>query len=339
MKAIWISKPGSYDVLQVRETEDPELKPGHVKIRVKASGLNFAEVMARQGMYPDAPKTPCVVGYEVSGVIEALGEGVSGYAVGERVLAMTRFGGHADCVVAPTQQVLKMPARMSFEEGAALPVTYLTAYHMLFRSAAVRKGESILIHMAAGGVGLAMLQLCKTIPNLTIFGTASASKHDTLRAAGVTHPIDYHTTDYASEVRKLTGGRGVDAVFDALGGKDWKKGYELLKPAGRLVAFGFANMMSPGKRNLLHIIKNGVGIPFFTPMRFMDDNRSISGVNMGHMWDESELLNEELTDILRLYDEGVVKPQIDSTFTFAQIADAHRRVEQRKNVGKIVLLP
>ena len=182
MRAVWITRPGGPGALEVRETADPEPGPGQVRIRVSAAGLNFAEVMAAQGLYPDAPKPPCVVGYEVAGVVDAPGERVQGYAVGQRVLAMTHFGGHADLVCVPADHVLAIPDAMSFEEAAAIPVNYVTAYHMLFRVASVRPGERVLVHMAAGGVGTAVLQLCRTVDDLEVFGTASAAKHDVLRA-------------------------------------------------------------------------------------------------------------------------------------------------------------
>src|SRR5215468_2873408 len=210
MRAVWITKTGGPEALAVRETPDPEPGPGEVRVRVRAAGLNFAEVMARQGLYPDAPKPPCVVGYEVAGVVDALGPGAVGPAVGRRVMALVRFGGHADTVCAPAEQVLEIPDEMSFEEAAALPVNYLTAYHMLFRVANLRPDERVLVHMAAGGVGIAALQLCSTVGGVTTFGTASASKHDVLRAEGCTHPIDYRSVDYVREVRRLTGGEGVD---------------------------------------------------------------------------------------------------------------------------------
>jgi NADPH:quinone reductase-like Zn-dependent oxidoreductase len=339
MRAVWIKKAGGLGALEVRETPDPDLVAGHIKVRVKASGLNFSDVMARQGMYPDAPKPPCVVGYETAGVVEALGEGVEGPPVGTRVIALCRFGGHADVVVVPAGQVLTMPDAMTFEEGAALPVNYITAYHMLFRVANVRPKERVLIHMAAGGVGIAALQLCKTVAGLETFGTASASKHDVLRLEGCTHPIDYRSVDYVQAIRDLTDGRGVDVVLDALGGRDWKKGFNLLRPVGRLVAFGFANMASGETRSLFNMIHQGVGIPFYTPLQLMDTNRTVSGVNIGHLWSEMELLHEEMVDLIALYEKGAIKPRVDSTFPFADAAGAHERMQSRKNVGKVLLVP
>jgi len=270
MRAVWITRHGGPEALEVRQTADPAPGPDQVRIRVRAAGPGFAEVMAAQGLYPDAPKPPCVVGYEAAGVIDALGDGRHDHAVGQRVLAMTHFGGHADVVCVPSGQVLPIPDAMSFEEAAAIPVAYLTAYHLLFRAAVVRPGERVLVHMAAGGVGLAVLQLCRTVDDLVVFGTASAAKHAMLRAEGCAHPIDYHATDYAAEVRRLTGGEGVDVVLDPLGGNDWRKGLKLLRPGGRLVAFGFANLASGQRRRPARLASQVLGIPLLTPLQLMN---------------------------------------------------------------------
>ena len=339
MRAVWITSSAGPEALEVRETADPEPGPGQVRIRVRAAGLGFAEVMAAQGLYPDAPKPPCVVGYEVSGVVDALGEGSQEFAPGQRVLAMTHFGGHADVVCVPAEQALPIPDAMSFEVAAALPVTYLTAYHLLFRAAVVRPGERVLVHMAAGGVGLAVLQLCRTVENLEIFGTASAAKHDVLRAEGCAHPIDYHATDYAAEVRRLTGGEGVDVVLDPLGGPDWRKGLKLLRPGGRLVAFGFANLASGPRRRPARLAAQMLGIPLLTPLQLMNRNQTVSGVNLGHLWGQMAVLREELQAVLALWDQGQINPHIDRSFPFAEAAAAHRRILRRQNIGKILLLP
>lgn len=339
MRAIWITKVGGPEVLEVREAPDPEPGPGEVRVRVKAAGLNFAEISARMGLYPDAPKIPCVVGYEAAGVVDALGDGVQGIAAGTRVMALIRFGAHADTLIVPAGQAIPIPDAMTFEEAAAIPVNYITAYHMLFRIASIRPGEKVLIHMAAGGVGIAALQLCRTVEGIVTFGTASGSKHDELRKQGCTHPIDYHQVDYAEAIRELTAGKGVDVVLDALGGKDWKKGYELLRPAGRLVAFGFANMHNGERRSLFNVARQFVAMPSFTPLRLMDTNRTVAGVNIGHLWGEMEMLREELDAIIELYKEGKVKPHVGESFSFDRAADAHRSIQERRNVGKVVLVP
>jgi synaptic vesicle membrane protein VAT-1 len=339
MRAIWITRPGGPDALEVRDTAEPDPAPGQVRIRVHAAGLCFADVMAAQGLYPDAPKPPCVVGYEVAGVIDALGDDRPGHAVGQRVLAMTHFGGHADVVCVPAEQALPIPDAMSFETAAALPVNYLTAHRMLFRVAGIRPGERVLVHMAAGGVGTAVLQLCRTVDDLEVFGTASAAKHEVLRAEGCAHPIDYHTTDYAAEVRRLTGGQGVDVVLDPLGGHDWRKGLNLLRPGGRLVAFGFANLASGPRRRPVHLASQLLGIPLLTPLQLMNHNRTVSGVNVGRLWEQAAALSEELLTVLSLWNQGQIKPRIDGSYPFTEAAAAHRRLLQRQNVGKILLTP
>jgi synaptic vesicle membrane protein VAT-1 len=339
MQAIWITRHGGPNVLEVRESAAAEPKQGQVRVRVKAAGLNFAEVMARQGLYPDAPKPPCVVGYEGAGVVDALGPGVTSPAPGTRVLYLTRFGGHASSVVTAAEQVLPIPERMSFETAAALPVVYLTAYHMLFRIARLRGGEHVLVHMAAGGVGTAALQLCRTLPDVTTYGTASKSKHDVVREHGCTHPIDYKNQDYVMEVRRLSGGRGMDLVLDPLGGVDWKKGYSLLAPTGLLIAFGLANANTGGKRRILHVLKQLAQVPRFNPMKLMSDNKAVAGVNMGHLFGELELLGGELVELMKLYEASKIEPLIGARFPFSRVADAHAELEYGKNVGKVVLVP
>jgi NADPH:quinone reductase-like Zn-dependent oxidoreductase len=339
VRAIWITKPGGPEALELRETADPEPGPGEVRVRIRVAGLCFADVLAAQGLYPDAPKPPCVVGYEAAGVVDALGPGSEGPPLGRRVLALTHFGGHADVACVPAAQVVEITDGMSFEEAAAVSLNYLTAYHLLFRAANIRPGERALVHMAAGGVGLAALQLARTVDGVEIFGTASAAKHDVLRAEGCTHPIDYRTADYAAEIRRLTRGDGVDVVLDPLGGKDWRKGLKLLRPGGRLVAFGFANLARGERRQPARLAAQLAGIPLLTPLQLMNHNRTVSGVNLGHMWSEVGVLREELLAVLALWDEGRIKPRIDTAYPFTQVAAAHRRILERKNVGKVLLIP
>ncbi len=339
MKAIWITRHGGPEVLEVRTSDDPQAAAGEVRVRVKAAGLNFAEVMARQGLYPDAPKPPCVVGYEGAGEIDQLGPGVTGFTVGDRVLFLRKFGAHADVATVPAGQVFRIPETMSFEAAAAIPVTYLTAYHMLFRVARIRGGEHVLVHMAAGGVGTAALQLCRTVPGVVTYGTASQPKHEAARAQGCDHPIDYRNLNYADEIRRLTNDRGVDLVLDPLGGKDWKTGYSLLAPAGMLIAFGLANANTGGKRRMLHVLKQILQVPRFNPMKLMDDNRAVAGVNMGHLFDQLQMVTSEMVEIMKLFDAGAIAPSIGGSYPFSRAADAHAELEYGKNVGKIVLVP
>jgi len=323
--------------LQVREAPDPEAGPGEVRIRVKAAGINFADLMARVGLYPDAPPLPCVVGYEVGGVVDQVGQGVKGFAVGDRVFGMPHFGGYTDTLVIREEQVFKMPEGMSFEEAAAFPVVYLTAYDMMLFTGALRPGSRVLIHSAAGGVGLAAIDLAKT-KNCIIFGTASTSKHDFLRERGCQHPIDSRG-DVAAAVRAIVGDAGVDLILDPVGGKSWGEGYDLLAPCGRLVAFGLSAASSGKKRSLLHAVLQVVQIRKYNPMKLMEDNKSVTGVNMGHLFDRLDLLRPQFEALLALYAEGKIKPRVDRSFPFAEAAAAHHFIHDRKAIGKVVLVP
>jgi NADPH:quinone reductase-like Zn-dependent oxidoreductase len=337
MRRVWITKAGAPEVLKVREEPDPEPGAGQVRIRVKACGINFADLMARVGLYPDAPKIPCVVGYEVSGVIDRVGEGVRGLREGDRVFAMPRFGGYTDTLVVAEKQALRMPDAMTFEHGAALPVVYLTAHHMMLFTGHLRPRSRVLVHSAAGGVGLAAVQLAK-MRECEIFGIASKGKHAFLREQGVAHPLDV-ASDWISEVRAKTNGRGVDLVLDPVGGRSWTEGYDLLAPAGRLVAFGLSAASSGKTRSLLHAIGQVARIKKWSPTKLMDDNKTISGVNMGHLFGEVDMLAEEFEDIIALYERGTIKPHVDRTFSFDEAAAAHHFLHDRKAVGKVLLVP
>ena len=322
MRSVWIPKIGPPEVLELRESPDPHAAPGEVRIRVHASGVNFADVMARLGLYPDAPKLPCVVGYEVAGVVDEVGAGVAGIAAGDKVIASIRFGGYADVVTVPAAQAVALPAGMSFEEGAALPVNYLTAVLMLEHFARVRSGERVLVHGAAGGVGLAAVQLCR-LHGAEVIGTASASKHALLREAGVAHTIDYRRDDFEAETRRITAGRGVDVVLDPIGGENFRKSYRVLAPFGRLVAFGFSAAAPGTTRQVLTAAWQFVRMPRFSPIALMNDNRAVMGFNLGHLWGEMELLVGYLRTLIEYYHRGAVRPTIARSFPLAEAAAAH----------------
>jgi NADPH:quinone reductase-like Zn-dependent oxidoreductase len=337
MRQIWITKTGAPEVLKVREAPDPEAGPGQVRVRVRAAGINFADLMARVGMYPDAPKLPCVVGYEVSGTIDQLGSGVTKLAVGDRVFAMPKFGGYTDTLVVAEAQAMPMPASMTFEEGAAMPVVYLTAHHCMIYTGHLREGARVLVHSAAGGVGLAAVQLAKA-HKCEIFGTASASKLDFLRAQGVQHPIDT-AADYAAAIRAVVGDRGIDLVLDPVGGASWRIGYDLLGPTGRLVAYGFSAATGGNTRNLFRAVSQFVRIPKFNPLNMMGDNKSVTGVNMGHLFDRLHILTPQFEALMAMYGKGLVKPHVDRSFRFDEAPAAHQYIHDRKAKGKVVLVP
>jgi len=337
MRQIWITKAGPPEVLQVREAPDPTPGPGEVRIRVRAAGINFADLMARVGLYPDAPKIPCVVGYEVSGVIDAIGAGVTRLAVGDRVFGMPRFGGYTDTLVVSGAQAFKMPEKMTFEEAAALPVVYLTAHHMMLFTGNLRRRSRVLIHSAAGGVGLAAIELART-RDCEIFGIASAGKHDFLRERGCQHPID-SAADYVAEVTRATGGKGIDLVLDPVGGKSWSQGYGLLAPAGRMVVFGLSAAAAGKTRNVLHALLQLTKIKSYSPRTLMDDNKTISGCNMGHMFGEIAMFTEQFEALIAMYEAGQIHPHFDRSFAFSEAAVAHHYLHDRKAKGKVLLVP
>lgn len=337
MRQIWITKAGPPEVLVVREAPDPEPGPKEVRIRVRAAGINFADLMARVGLYPDAPKIPCVVGYEVSGVVDAVGKDVTRFREGERVFGMPRFGGYTDTLVVDERQAFRMPDAMSFEEAAALPVVYLTAHHMMLYTGNLRPRSRVLIHSAAGGVGLAAIQLAKT-RDCEIFGIASRSKHAFLKEQGCQHPIA-NDADYVAEVRAATDGRGVDLVLDPVGGKSWSDGYALLAPAGRLVAFGLSSAAAGKTRSLLHAIGQVIRIRSYNPRALMDENKTVSGCNMGHLFGEVAMLSEQFEALVRMYEAGQIAPHVDRTFPFSEAAAAHHYLHDRKAKGKVLLVP
>jgi synaptic vesicle membrane protein VAT-1 len=293
--------------------------------------------MARVGLYPDAPKLPCVVGYEVAGTIDAVGKGVTRMAVGDRVFGMPKFGGYSDTLVVKEAQAFKMPAAMSFEEAAALPVVYLTAHHMMLFTGNLRPRSRVLIHSAAGGVGLAAMQLAK-MRSCEIFGIASTSKHAFLTEQGCQHPID-NLADYVAEIKKLTGGRGVDLVLDPVGGRSWTEGYEILAPAGRLVAFGLSAAASGKSRSIIHALTQVIQVKKWSPMKLMDDNKCVQGVNMGHLFTELEMLGGQFADLVTMYEAGQIKPHVDRTFKFSEAPLAHHYLHDRKAKGKVLLIP
>jgi synaptic vesicle membrane protein VAT-1 len=336
MRHMVIPRYGVPDVFELREAPDPLPAAGEVRIRVRAAGINFADILARLGLYPDAPKLPMVVGYEVAGIIDAAGPGVTGIAEGDRVIAMTRFGGYADAVVVPAGQVFAMPAGLNDAEGAAVPVNYLTAALALYRLAALQAGETVLVHNAGGGVGIAATQLA-LLRRATVIGTASTMKHAALRSFGVEHALDYRSVDVVAEVRKLTRGRGVDVVLDPLGGRSFGDSYRLLAPLGRMVIFGLSAAATGEKRNLWRAFRAWMQTPAFKPLSLIHRNRGVFGLNVGHLWDERRQLAPIMTTLASELSAGRLRPVVARTFPLERAAEAHRFIQARQNIGKVVL--
>jgi NADPH:quinone reductase-like Zn-dependent oxidoreductase len=336
MRQVVIPRFGAPDVFETREVPDPSPRDDEIRIRVRAAGVNFADILARLGLYPDAPKPPMVVGYEVAGRIDVVGRAVVGLAEGDRVVALTRFGGYADTVVVPAAQAFQFPDELSDSEAAAIPVNYLTASLALYRMAALAPGETVLVHNAGGGVGIAATQLAR-LRRATVIGTASAFKHDALRSFGVDHAIDYRHANVAEEVNKLTHGRGVDVILDPIGGRSFTSSYRMLAPLGRLIIFGLSAAAPGERRNIWHAFQAWSSTPRFNPMSLINRNRGIFGLHIGHLWDERRQLAPLMEMLISELRAGRLKPIVARTFPLERAADAHRFIQSRQNIGKVVL--
>jgi NADPH:quinone reductase-like Zn-dependent oxidoreductase len=337
MRAAVLPRTGGCEVFEIQEWPEPSIGPGRVLIRVHAAGINFADLMARQGLYPDAPELPAVLGYEVAGEVEAVGDDVESVAVGDRVMAATRFGGYAEHVSVRERDVFAMPGDWSFEEGAAFPVVYGTAYASLIAFGNLRAGERLLVQAAAGGVGIAATQIGKLL-GAEIYGTASASKHDAIREFGVQHPIDYRDKDFAEEVRRISGEeRPLDLIVDGIGARSWKDGYRLLRPGGRLVMIGASSFVSGEKRNLPKAAANLARVPRFNPIKLSSESISVIGLNMLRLWDARGTLDEYVEPLMQWIGQGLLRPVVAEAFPLERVGEAHRYLNQRKNVGKVVL--
>lgn len=333
MRAVVMTSHGAPDVLEVQQRPDPVVGPGQVRIEVGAAGLNFADVMARMGLYPDAPKPPSVVGYEVAGTVAEVAGDVSTVAIGDRVMAGTRFGGHAEQVVVSAGETIPLPAALSFEEGAAIPVNYSTAYAALISYANLQPGERVLVHAAGGGVGIAATQIAKK-HGAEVWGTSSPSKHEAIRGFGVDHALDYTADGWERGLAPF------DIVLDALGGASFKRSYALLRPGGRLVAYGASSVVTGDKRNLIKAAPQALSmVRGFSLLDQLSASKSVIGLNMLTLWDDRGTLEPWVTPLQGMLADGSIKPVVFEAVPFDRAADAHRIIQERRNVGKVVLVP
>jgi NADPH:quinone reductase-like Zn-dependent oxidoreductase len=336
MRQAVITRYGPPDVFEIRETPDPSPAAGEVRIRVRAAGINFSDVLSRLGLYPDAPKPPMVVGYEVAGHVDEIGAGVTGFALGDRVVALTRFGGYSETVVSPAESCFRVPPDLSDAEAAAVPVTYLTAALALYRMAALSSGETVLVHNAGGGVGIAATQLAR-LRRARVIGTASPMKHAALRSFGVEHVIDYTHANVPEEVRRITRGRGVDVVLDPIGGRSFAESYRMLAPLGRLIMYGLSAAAPGERRSWWKAFRAWRATPRFDAMSLINRNRGVFGLHAGHLWDERAQLAPLMDMLIAELQAGRLQPVVAKTFPLERAADAHRFIQSRANIGKVVL--
>jgi NADPH:quinone reductase-like Zn-dependent oxidoreductase len=332
VRAVVITKHGPPSVLAVQERPDPTIGPGEVRIDVAAAGVNFADVMARMGLYPDAPKPPCVIGYEVAGTVLELGEGVHGLVPGQRVLAGTKFGGYATQVAVPASDVVPLPDSLTFEQGAAIPVNYVTAWAALIRYGAVQPGERVLIHAAAGGVGIAATQIAKRA-GAEVYGTASPSKHERCREVGVDHALDYTSPGWERDLPKM------DVILDAVAGQSFRTSYSLLRAGGRLVAFGASSLVSGQRRNVVTALRTLARMPRFNLIKQMSESKAVIGLNMLTLWKDRQSLQPWIAPLVEMLEDGTIKPVVAGAFSFEEAGAAHTMITERRNVGKVVLVP
>lgn len=334
MRAVVITKHGDPSVLQVQQRPDPPAPgPGQLQVVVRAAGVNFADHLARVGLYPDAPKLPAIVGYEVSGVVAAVGDGVDPGRVGERVLAGTRFGGYAEIVNVAASDSVVLPDALSFEQGAAVPVNYATAWAALHGYGSLRRGERVLIHAAAGGVGTAAIQFAKAA-GAQVHGTASPAKHRKLAEFGVDRAIDYRRDGWWKDVGPY------DLILDALGGTSLRRSYALLRPGGRLVGYGVSSLQEGEKRSLRRAAPQVLSmLRGFNLVDQLSDSKAVIGLNMLRLWDDRGTLQPWIAPLTQALHDGTITPIVHAAVPFDEAPNAHRILAARENIGKVVLVP
>jgi len=337
MQAVVLVKHGNPErAFELRELNKPEPKEGEVRIKVDAFGLNYADVMARKGMYKDAPPLPAVIGYDVVGYVDKLGPGADEELLGKRVIALTRFGGYAEYVVANQLVVQPINETLTNAAATALATQYSTAYYASNMATNILEGDHVLIHAAAGGVGLALIQLAK-LKNCVIYATASSDmKIKMLEDLGVNYPINSEEVDFVEEVENIRGSDGLDLIFDSIGGSSVKKGFGLLSAGGRMVCYG-GSKRSDG-RGLLNDIKLALGFGLYSPISFMMKSKSLIGVNMLRMADERPaIIKEAMENVIDLINKKIVPEPIGRAFPVSDLSEAHNLLESRESVGKLAI--
>ncbi|XP_018594310.1 synaptic vesicle membrane protein VAT-1 homolog-like [Scleropages formosus] len=338
MRAVVLSAFGGLGKVRVSSRRAvPVPRQGEVKIRVKACGLNFLDLMVRQGNIDNPPKTPLVPGFECSGIVEAMGPDTTGFEIGERVMAFVNYGAWAEVVCAPLDFVYPVPDAMTFPEAAAFLVSFVAAYMMLFEIANVQEGMTVLVHSAGGAVGQAVAQLCSSVPRVTVFGTASPSKHEAIKDS-VTFLFD-RNTDYVQEIKKISP-EGVDVVLDCLCGEDTGKGLALLKPLGTYILYGSANMVTGETRSFFSLAKSWWQVEKVNPMKLYEENKIIAGfslLNLLFRQGRADRVQSVVRKLLSLYREKKIRPVVDSLWALEEVKEAMQRIHDRGNIGKLIL--
>ena len=341
MRALVIPKNGPPSVFEEREMPDRRLAPKDLRIRVEAAGVNFADLMGRVGLYPDAPPMPYAPGYEVAGtVLEAGAQADPTYAPGTRVMATTRFWGYADAVRVAEHWAVPIPASVDFTTAAAVPVNYLTAYLALVHCGAAKPGERVLVHGGAGGVGLAVLDLSRDL-DLELHATAgSDEKCRRLETLGVAKAFNYRAGDWAALARQALRGGGYHLILDPLGPASFQKGLAMLEPLGRIVCYGFSTLVEGPKRKLWKAATKFLTAAKINPITLMNENKGVHGINLAQLFTQRDLHRRAMERMRDLLATGAIRPTLDTTFplTAEGAAAAHTYLHERRNFGKVVLV-
>lgn len=332
---VLIRNSTSSDSFELRETPIPVIGPGQILIKVDAFGLNYADIMSRQGLYRECPPLPCVIGYDVEGHVAEVADDVNGFKKGDRVFGLTRFGGYAQYAVTQAQAVSHLSEDAPTGTGCALATQCVTAYHAAILSQTLLQGEKVLIHAAAGGLGTALVQIALW-KGCTVIGVAGGSeKAEYLKNLGVQHVVDHHRITWTDYVNQHLNGR-VDVIFDNIGGSSVKKGKAILAPGGRIVTLGAAALS--GKKGKLNLIRLGLGFGFFSPIAYLGKSQSLIGVNMLKIADyRPDMLAESFKGVTMLHSKGILNPHIGAIFNGKELDKAHAFLEGRTSIGKVIV--
>lgn len=339
MKAIVLVKDGRPDTaFEIQELPKPKAGKGEIVVKVSHFGLNYADIMARKGLYNDRPPLPCVLGYEVVGTVEEVGESVLGFAIGDYVVAFTQFGGYAEYAKTDARGAVRLSPGTDPSVATALATQYCTAWFAACHMVNLKAGDHVLVHAAAGGVGTALVQIAKS-NGCIVFGTASsAQKLNYLKAQGVDYPINYKEKDFEKEINALLGAKKrLDVVFDPIGGKNFKRSMGLLGSGGRIVPFG-ASDWSASKGGFMDKLKLVFGFGFLHPIGLMMKSKGVIGVNMLRIGEnKAEYLNQCLEEVYAHFQSNTLKPTVDSVWDVADLYKAHQKLEGRATIGKVVV--
>lgn len=340
MRQIVLPKHGPPEVFEDRQVGELRPARGDVLVGTRAAGVNFADILQRLGLYDSAPSPPYVMGFELAGRVEAVGDGVNHLSSGDAVVAMLKRGAYAEQVVVPTSQVFRVPESLSLEQAAALPVNWLTAWFCLFTMGNLRSDEVVLVHGGAGGVGSAAVQLAREHGATVVSTAGSEAKLEFLDNEGVTLSVNYRQDDWDERIRDRFGESGIDLVLDPVGGSTTRRSYELLAPLGRLVFYGMSSAVSGPSRSWLTALRAWWRTPRFSPLQMTTDNTAVWGFHLAHLDDKQQRVREAMEGVLKRVGDGDVRPVIDSTFPLdaSGASAAHRHIHGRRNIGKVLLV-